>query len=161
MGEPQLKLPRSFDEFLAWDTQQPGRYEFVGGEVRAMVGGTKSHYRTVRALASALEAHLAESGCEVYRETVRLRVAESARLPDVMVTCDARDHADPLLVRHPKFIAEVLSESTADIDLTEKLGEYCAIDSLQEYLVLDGETRRAHLHRRRYRLEQPRHPRRR
>ena len=49
MGEPQLKLPRSFDEFLAWDTQQPGRYEFVGGEVRAMVGGTKSHYRTVRA----------------------------------------------------------------------------------------------------------------
>lgn len=116
--------------------------------MRARVVGTKSHYRTVRALANALEAHLADSGFEVYRETVRLRVAESARLPDVMVTCDARDHADPLLVRYPKFIAEFLSESTATTDLTEKLAEYCAIDSLQEYLVLDGDARRAYLHRR-------------
>lgn len=148
MGEPQLKLPRSFEEFLAWDAAQPGRYEFVGGEVRAMVGATKLHYRTARALAKALEAHVEGSGCEVYQETVRLRVAENARLPDVMVTCDARDHADPLLVRYPRFIAEVLSESTADTDITDKLVEYCAIDTLQEYLLLDPQRRQGSLHRR-------------
>ena len=149
MGEPQIKLPRTFDEFRAWDAAQPGRYEFVGGEVRAMVGATKSHYRVARALTKTLEAHLSGSRCAVYQETVRLRVAENGRLPDVMVTCDERDHADPLVVRYPTFIAEVLSESTGDTDRVEKLVEYCTIDSLQEYLLLDTQTRSAQLHRRR------------
>lgn len=148
MGEPRIKLPSTFDDFLAWDAAQAGRYEFVAGEVRAMVGATKAHYRVVRALARALEAHLGESGCEVYQETVRLRVAENGRLPDVMVTCDARDHADPLLVRYPVFIAEVLSESTDNADRTERLAEYRTIDSLREYLLLDPQKRAAQLHRR-------------
>jgi Uma2 family endonuclease len=149
MGKAALDFPLSFDEFLIWDEQRPGtRYEFVAGEVRAMVGETKVHNRAAFRLASALEQHLS-SPCQVYVLNVRLRLAENARLPDVLVTCDARDHADPLLVRYPIFIAEVLSKSTVDTDRIEKLEEYRAIDCLQEYLLIDPEARWAELHRRR------------
>lgn len=149
MGEAALNFPRTFDEFLIWDEQQPGtRYEFVAGEVRAMVGETKAHNRAAFRLASVLEQHLSVP-CQVYVLNVRLRLAQNARLPDVLVTCDARDHADPLLVRYPTFIAEVLSKSTVDTDRVEKLDEYRGIDCLQEYLLLDPEARCAELYRRR------------
>ncbi len=29
--------------FLAWENRRRGRYELVGGEIRAMAGGTRAH----------------------------------------------------------------------------------------------------------------------
>ena len=43
MAEPALPILRTVDEFLAWENQQAERYEFVGGVLTLMAGGTENH----------------------------------------------------------------------------------------------------------------------
>ena len=43
MAEPALPILRSVDEFLAWENAQAERYEFVGGVLTLMAGGTENH----------------------------------------------------------------------------------------------------------------------
>ena len=42
---PAPSLPRTLDEFLAWEARQPERWEFVDGRLRMMAGGTVDHAR--------------------------------------------------------------------------------------------------------------------
>ena len=42
MSQP-LPRPWTVDDFLAWERRQPERYEFVGGIIRMMVGGSNAH----------------------------------------------------------------------------------------------------------------------
>jgi Uma2 family endonuclease len=149
MGDPAVKLaPSSFEEFLAWENQQPERHEFVGGEVRAMVGSSKDHNRTVRRVARRLEDHLSGAPCEVFTEDVKLRVGDDSFYPDLIVACDPRDREDQYVVTHPKLVVEVLSPSTAAYDLSVKLHSYRSIATLEEALFLDQEQGRAVLLRR-------------
>jgi hypothetical protein len=39
MSQP-LPKPWTVEDFLAWERRQPERYEFVGGVIRMMVGGS-------------------------------------------------------------------------------------------------------------------------
>ena len=41
-------------EFLAWEREQPERYERVSGVIRMMTGGTIDHNRITRNVADAL-----------------------------------------------------------------------------------------------------------
>ena len=41
-GSP-LPKPWTVDDFLAWEAQQPERYEFIDGMVFMMVGGSAAH----------------------------------------------------------------------------------------------------------------------
>ena len=144
MGDPAVNLaPRNFDEFLVWENKQQERHEFVGGEVRAMVGASKDHNRTVRRIARRLEDHLSGTPCEVFTEDIKLRVGEDSFYPDVIVACDARDQEDKYVVAYPKLLVEVLSMSTKDYDLSVKLQAYRSIATLEEALFLDHEQRRA------------------
>jgi Uma2 family endonuclease len=149
MGDPAVKFaPSSFEEFLAWENQQPERHEFVCGEVRAMVGASKGHNRTVRRVARRLEDHLSGSPCEVFTEDIKLRVVEDSFYPDVIVACDPTDREDEYVVAHPKLVIEVLSPSTAAYDLSVKLQSYRSIPTLEQALFLDREQSRAVLLRR-------------
>jgi Uma2 family endonuclease len=55
------------------------------------------------------------------------------------VTCDPRDRADRYVKRYPKLIAEVLSPSTELFDRTTKFEDYQAIETLEEYVLIDQE----------------------
>jgi hypothetical protein len=35
--------PWTVEDFLAWERRQPERYEFLGGVIRMMVGGSNAH----------------------------------------------------------------------------------------------------------------------
>ena len=61
--------------------------------------------------------------------------------PDVMVTCSAADLASPMAKSEPKLIVEVLSPSTAAYDRGLKLSGYRNLPSLQEYVLIDLDTR--------------------
>lgn len=138
MGDPAAKLtPTTADEFVHWESLQPTRNEFVDGQIYAMVGASKRHYRVVRALAGKLEMHLADSPCQVYDESVKLRVAEDIFYPDILVSCDTADAEDEYLVQHPLLIAEVLSPSTSQYDMTAKVEIYRGIRSLREILLVN------------------------
>jgi Uma2 family endonuclease len=63
-----------------------------------------------------------------------VRTSVGVRYPDVIVD-RATDNLKGLACEAPIFIVEVLSPSTAALDLTTKQREYTALPSLQTYLV--------------------------
>ena len=138
-------------EFLAWDATQTLKHEFVGGEVFAMAGGEDRNNTAALNLVVALRQHLRGSPCRVYASDVKLRVdaADSFYYPDLMVTCSAADAADRLVKREPILLVEVLSPSTAAYDRGDKFASYRQLPSLAEYLLVDVDSRRCDLFRKR------------
>ena len=114
------------------------RHEYFDGEVYATAGGTKSHNLITQNFTLALRAGLRGKGCQVFIEDVQLAVQDNFHYayPDVVVTCDPAARRDPLLVRHPVLIVEVLSPPTADYDRSRKFTQYQKIASLRQYVLV-------------------------
>ena len=80
-----------------------------------------------------------------------VEAADASYYPDVVVTCSERDlgaGGEPRRLFAPTLIVEVLSESTAAFDLTEKFADYRLLVSLQEYAVIDSRSQSAAVYRR-------------
>ncbi|MDZ7589162.1 MAG: Uma2 family endonuclease [Rubrivivax sp.] len=150
MGHAAVQLTMTADEFLAWDSTQTIKHEFVRGEVFAMAGAHEAHVTAMGNVYNALRQHLKGSPCRTFLTDMKLRVeaADAFYYPDVMVTCSAADAADPLIKREPVLVVEVLSPSTAAYDRGEKFAAYRLLPSLQEYLLVDPAARRCDLYRR-------------
>jgi Uma2 family endonuclease len=140
MGQAQPRW--TADEFLAWETTQVDRHEFVRGEVFAMVGARRAHGRVVMNLGRLLGNALLGSPCEVYAETMKVQVEDSFLYPDLFVTCDPRDLATDQLFVAPTLVIEVLSPTTQAYDRSPKFALYRRLPSLREYLLVDPDTRR-------------------
>jgi Uma2 family endonuclease len=138
------------DEFLAFEARSATKHEFVRGELFAMSGTTDAHNVVAGNVYGLLRAHQRGGPCRAFIESVKLRVdaANAFFYPDVFVTCDDRDHADPLVKRHPTLIVEVLSESSADDDRGAKFADYRKLASLREYVLIDARARAAEVFRR-------------
>jgi Uma2 family endonuclease len=136
----------SMDEFLAWEAQQEGRWEFDGFEPRAMVGVSIGHHRIVSTFAAALRDRL-HGRCLVVTETVKLRLNPTIRYPDVMVVCSEIPNA-ATFVDDPVMVAEVLSSSTACGDRIVKNREYEGTLSIQRYIVLEQDVMAAEVYSR-------------
>jgi len=147
MGLPLQVM--TLDEFLAWENAQPDKHEFYRGEVFAMTGGRRSHGRVLLSLGRRLMEQVDGSGCQVFVDSMKVQVANDTILyPDVFVTCDAADLATDMIFRAPKLVIEVLSPSTQAYDRSQKFALYRRLDSLQEYVLVDPETRRIESFRR-------------
>ena len=133
----------SLDEFLAWEDQQQDRHEFHRGEVFAMAGGRRTHGRVIANLVRRLGNHLDGSPCQVFAESMKLQIGDDTLLyPDVFVTCDKADLATDMIFRSPTLVIEVLSPSTQAYKRSQKFALYRRLASLQEYVLVDPETRR-------------------
>jgi Uma2 family endonuclease len=150
MGMPQTAQPFSFQDYLAWEAEQSDKHEYVRGETFAMAGAKRVHVTVCGNLFSAFKTHLRGSPCRAYMADMKLRVeeADAGFYPDVMVSCDPRDHAAELFLSHPRLIVEVLSERTAAYDRGGKFAEYRKLASLQEYVIVDIDARRVECFRR-------------
>lgn len=127
----------------------PFRYEYAGGVLRAMAGGTLAHSGIITNLISTLVAHLGNGPCRVFDGNVELHFSrDEYRYPDAFVYCG--DQPGPFVTRlfDATLVCEVLSPSTAELDRTTKLDEYRTLSSLAEYLLIDSIRRRADLYRR-------------
>jgi Uma2 family endonuclease len=133
----------SLSEFLAWENEQPGKHEFHRGEVFAMVGARRAHGCVVGNLMRHLGNHLAGTPCRAFAEGMKVQIADETILyPDVFVTCDRADLATDQIFRAPTLVIEVLSPSTQSYDRSQKFALYRRIPSLQEYILVDPDTRR-------------------
>jgi len=132
----------SADEYLIWEVQQPIRYEYIGGQVFAMTGGTLPHNSIALNLASLLKNHLRGKGCKVFIADAKVGISKDGPYyyPDVMVTCDSADKTAIQAVYHPCLIVEVLSPGTQQIDQGRKFKNYRQIDTLSEYVLIETET---------------------
>jgi Uma2 family endonuclease len=127
--------PMTLDEFVAWEERQELRYEFDGVAARAMTGGTVTHSALQTNLIVALGAALRGKPCRAHGSELKVRTATSVRYPDAMIVCG---RADPksTFAPDPTVIFEILSPSSARLDLGAKNAEYQTIDSLRRYVVL-------------------------
>ena len=142
MGQPASQPGFTAADYLAWEAAQPERHEYLDGEVFAMAGAEDRHVTVTMNLAFALRQHLSGSPCRTFMSDMRLQVAANSYFyPDVLVTCSALDLVSPMVKTEPKLIAEVLSPSTAAYDRGSKFSQYRLIPSLEEYAVIDLDTR--------------------
>lgn len=143
--QPLLTL----DDFLRWENAQIDKHEFHRGEVFALVGARRSHGRIVSNLVRRLSEALDGSPCQVFAEGMKLQIAEDTILyPDVFVTCDKADLATEQIFRSPTLVIEVLSPTTQGYDRSQKFALYRRVASLQEYLLVDPDSRRVEAFRR-------------
>ena len=150
-----MPLPKTVDRFdaaayLAWEEEQPGRNEYIDGEVFAMVGVRQSHNVATGNLYSALRRELKGSPCRAFIESVKTRVeaANCFFYPDVVVSCDARDRLTPEYLSYPLLVVEVLSDSTAAFDRGAKFAAYRKLESLRDYVLIDVAAQRVEVFRR-------------
>lgn len=131
------------EDYLQWEARQSERHEFLDGEVFAMAGAEDRHVTAAGNLYMALRQHLSGTPCRTYMSDMRLHVAlaNSYFYPDLLVTCSAADLASATVKSEPRLIAEVLSPSTAAYDRGLKFSHYRRLESLQEYLLIDLDTR--------------------
>jgi Uma2 family endonuclease len=99
------------------------------------------HERIVLNLIRALERQALEHDCELVFDTTKIRTRSTCFLyPDVVVWCAPGN--DEYFLENPCPLVEVLSESTANTDTSEKLDEYLKLPGLQRYALVDQTTRR-------------------
>ena len=143
MGHAEQNAVCAAADYLTWEASQTERHEYIDGEVFAMVSAEDRHVTVAMNLAFAVRQHLTGSPCRAYMSDMKLNVATANQYfyPDVMLTCSATDQANPLIKSEPKLIVEVLSPSTAAYGRGLQFGYYRAIASLQEYVLIDLDTR--------------------
>jgi Uma2 family endonuclease len=134
-------------EYLTWEETQVERHEYVAGEVFAMVGVKRTHGEVVTNLVVALGVFLKGKSCRVYSESLKVQVTLNYFYPDVFVTCSKKDLNTDRIFTEPKLIIEVQSDSTAVYDRGVKFAHYRQLASLEEYAIVDPETRRIEVFR--------------
>jgi Uma2 family endonuclease len=149
MGQAAHKPVFTANDYLAWEPTQLDRHEYLDGEVFAMAGAEDRHVTTAGNCYMALRQLLSGSPCRTYMSDMRLHVAaaNSYFYPDVLVSCSALDLASPLVKTEPKLLIEVLSPSTAAYDRGLKFSHYRSLPSLQEYVLIDLDTRNTDVYR--------------
>jgi len=143
MGLAAEKTIFTAADYLTWEDTQTERHEYLNGEVFAMAGAEDRHVTVAGNCYMALRQHLSGGPCRTYMSDMRLHVAaaNSYFYPDVLVTCSALDQVSPLVKTEPKLIIEVLSPSTAAYDRGLKFSHYRKLSSLEEYALIDLDTR--------------------
>jgi Uma2 family endonuclease len=130
---PNLRMDKA--AFLARMEATEERCELAGGRVVMMPGASRVHGRIVRKLVAALSSRLDPLRWEVFEEFGLDVGPDTLRYPDVVVDRAGGGDKD-YTATAPVLLAEVLSPSTAEIDLGDKAAEYLRIPSVLAYIVL-------------------------
>jgi Uma2 family endonuclease len=142
-----LPKPWTVDDFLAWEAQQPERYEFIDGMVLPRIGGSAAHAAIKDNVTAALRVRLKNSTCRVLSEGLKVVTPENVHYPDVTVFCSPIQPTDDQ-IHEPVVIVEVLSRSTGDRDRGAKWVGYRTLPSLQHYVRIAQDRRRVEVYTR-------------
>ena len=129
------------DEYLAWESEQPTKFELIDNYIVAMSGASRAHSIITGNITTSLNVRLRKKPCEVYPADMRVQVKRQATYtyPDVVVVCgQPRFRADtkPSTLQNPTLIFEALSPSTEDIDRGRKFAQYLQLPSLEGYFLV-------------------------
>lgn len=149
MGPIRRQRFTTREEFLAWETGQEERWEYLAGVVKAMTGGRVAHNLIAGNIFVRLRDAARARGCHTFQHGQKLAPAHEIDVvyPDVFVTCE-RLADDALFATQAAVIVEVLSKSTREDDLSWKWELHKGIPDLRHYLAV--ETRKMavfHYHR--------------
>lgn len=130
-----IQAPARMDKqaFIAWMAANEGRYELVEGRVVMMTGVSRAHAIVVMNIAALLRSQLDSETWTVIAEFGLDAGPQTLRYPDIVVDRAGgglRDYTATV----PVLLVEVLSPSTAAIDLRDKASEYLRLPSLAAYI---------------------------
>jgi Uma2 family endonuclease len=135
------------DDFLAFEAEEPERYEFVDGIVRMMTGGSAAHSAIKTNATNALNAALRDGPCRAYVDDLKVVTRTAVMYPDVVVTCRPLAPDDGR-VADPTVVVEVFSPTTETHDPIRKWREYQTIASLQHFILIAQSERRVEVYTR-------------
>jgi len=110
-----------------------------------MVGASRAHGLIVSNLVVWLRGHFDPRQWEVIADFGLDAGPKTLRYPDVVVDQRAGSSAKDHTATAPVLVAEVLSPTTAEIDLGDKAAEYLRLPSLRAYLILAQDAPKAYV----------------
>ena len=137
----------SLDQFLAWEREQPDRFEFADGAVTMMTGGSAAHVTIAMNIAFTLREGLRGSGCRPFGSDMKVIANGAVRYPDISVICHPIDDAETRLTE-PVVVIEVVSPSTEHLDRGRKKFDYFATPSVRQYAIVEQDERLVDLYTR-------------
>jgi Uma2 family endonuclease len=137
----------SLDEFLVWERDQPERYEYSGGVVTMMTGGSAAYVTIAMNLAFALRQASRGTSCRPFGGDMKVIANDTVRYPDISVTCRPVDDRDDR-ISDPILIVEVISLNTEREDRGRGKFDYFATPSIQQYAIIEQDARRIDLYTR-------------
>ena len=131
----------TLEEYLEFDYNSEGRFEYFDGEVFELSGGTPEHALLSSRIAHLLSRELLAKGCLIYSSDLHLKVPKLPpyRYADVTVLCGQPIYEQISKLRclaNPVLLVEVLSFSTEAFDRGDKFEGYKSISSFTEYLLV-------------------------
>jgi len=139
--------PWTVEDFLAFEAEEAERYEFVGGVVRLMTGGSFAHSVIKSNVTNALNAALGEGPCLALVDDLKVVTDTAVMYPDVIVVCRQLAPDDDR-VTDPAVVVEVLAPTPERHDRIAKWPEYQRIASLRHFVVVEQKHRRIEVYTR-------------
>ena len=145
MSSAAETLPRSvtFAAFEALDDETDARLELIDGQFLAQAAPSQAHQQIATNIVLALGTQLrGRHPCRVLIAGTAVAIDGAEGLngpcPDALVTYEPQGPR----VERPAIVVEVLSPSTAGIDLTRKLALYESCGAIRHYVVVWQDQRR-------------------
>lgn len=129
------------EEYLAFERVSTEKHEFIYNTIIPMAGAKRTHNIISATLLALIWKHLQNSQNETYPSDMRVMntANNSYFYPDVTVSDGAAKMMENDILTNPQLIIEVLSDSTAVFDKTDKFIAYRTIPSLKEYVLVSTE----------------------
>ena len=137
-----LKRKYTIEEYVELLKNSDERFEYFDGEIVSMAAGKIAHGGIASNLNYFLRRRLEGRPCQAFGGDTAIKTVKAPpfRLPDVSVVC-----GDPIveefqgieMLVNPLLICEVLSSTTESYDRDGKFIVYQALDSFQEYLLVE------------------------
>jgi Uma2 family endonuclease len=135
--------PRAWtiQEFLTFESEEPERYELVGGVVRLRTGDTAAHSAIKGNVALAFHDALRGAPWRPYICGLKVLTPTAVLYPDVLVARRPLASDDDRL-SDPTVVVEILSPASETFDRISKWREYQRIASLRDYILIEQKERR-------------------
>lgn len=146
-----IRSGATVEEYMDFENNTEERHEFHNGDILTMPGVHHRHAIIVANLLIFLGSQLRGRG-RIYSEMLKLNIPAFKRIvyPDVMITLGDEEFVenDSMRLVNPTVVIEVLSESTARYDKTDKFEYYRSLPSVQEIVFVAQHRRSVELYRR-------------
>ena len=143
MGRAELNYI-SQEEYLAAERLATNKHEYYKGEIFAMSGARIAHNMIFKNTFVDIANKLKGKKCQPFGSDLRIHIPSNTlyTYPDISIICGEIDTLDDTFdtATNPSVIIEILSESTRNYDKGGKFTLYRAIESLQEYILIDSES---------------------
>jgi len=131
----------TYDEFLQIARESENRYEYIDGQIYLLASPKFQHQKILAEIFRKLLDFFADSECQPLTSPfdVTLYKEDKANVvqPDLLVICDQENiKEDDRYLGTPKFVVEILSESSRSKDIIKKLDLYMQ-GGVKEYWIVN------------------------